>query len=89
MALGFLRKLTQHDNGAVEHETAGTIVAMRVEKDGAVERWHIELDTMPGQDIVFEPSPLSPPRHRGERVRLGYHANGSPGPLVADWIWAA
>ena len=89
MALGFLRKLTHHDSTVEEHETAGMIATMRVEKDGATERWHFQLDSLPGKDITFEPSPLSPKRRRGDHIRLGYHANGGPDHLVADWISAS
>jgi len=57
--------------GAEQH-AQGRISDLRVEKTPDGERWFIGLDTRPGEWFVFEPSPLSPARRRGEQVVITY-----------------
>jgi hypothetical protein len=71
-------------------EVDGTIEQLRVHQDGGRERWLLKLDTRDDVVFLFEPSAISRPRKKGDRVRIGYAP--VPGPerrMRADWITAA
>jgi hypothetical protein len=71
-------------------EVEGTIEDVRVVEDGGRQRWLLKLDAKDDAVFVFEPTPISPPRKRGQRVRIGYQVEPGRAELLrADWVAAA
>jgi hypothetical protein len=82
------RKLTGQRPDTAEIE--GTIEEVRVLADGGRERWLLKLDAREDAEFLFEPTAISPPRKKGQRVRIGYVPVAvEGGRLRADWIAAA
>jgi hypothetical protein len=76
--------------GPSSAEVEGPIEELRVVRNGDRERWLLRLDARDDAVFVFEPSAISRPRKRGERVRIGYVPEpGTTDRLRADWIAAA
>jgi hypothetical protein len=71
-------------------EIEGTIEEVRVLEGGDRERWLLKLDVRDDAVFLYEPSPISRPRKKGQRVRIGYTVEpGHHHPLRADWVAAA
>ena len=68
----------------------GRITSMHVDRSADGERWTFALDSRPGEEFVFEPTPLSPIRRQGDRVGVAYQqsADGS-GAQPVDQITSA
>ena len=75
--------------GAAVSEAEGLIRDLRVVSGPGGSRWLFRLDGRAEAVFEFEPSPLSPERRNGQRVRIGYRsAPDSTGVYRADWIAA-
>ena len=72
-----------------EDRLVGTITDLRVERTDSGERWLFHLDSRPNEDFVFEPSFLSPKRHRGEHVAVTVERGRAGAPRPVDQISAA
>ena len=71
-------------------EAEGAIRDLRIVRGADRPRWLFRLDGRADALFEFEPSPLSPERREGQRVRVGFRpAPDSAGVYHADWIAAA
>jgi hypothetical protein len=71
---------------AVAERAEGRITHLRTEMVGGAERWVFGLDSRPGEEFVFAPTPLSPVRRRGDRIAVAFHRAGDDRPHAVEQI---
>jgi hypothetical protein len=82
-------RLFRRDAGEQVMEVEGVIQDLRVVQVDGRDYWAFHLDSHADVEFWFEVSALTKPRRVGERVRVAYRSDGTPGRLTAGWIVSA